>query len=49
MDKYIVFGKDLTKADALVLKNLQADIIDVSARAQADGGVTNGTAAPFAH
>lgn len=42
MDKHIVYGKDLTKADALILKNLHADILDVAAKAQSDGGVTNG-------
>lgn len=29
MDKYIVYSKDLTKADTLILKNLEADIKDV--------------------
>ncbi|PSR80484.1 hypothetical protein BD289DRAFT_484951 [Coniella lustricola] len=37
MDKLIVYDKDLTKADTLVLKNLHADIIDVSAKTQSDG------------
>lgn len=29
MDKHIVYSKDLTKADTLILKNLEADIKDV--------------------
>lgn len=29
MDRQIVFSKDLTKADTLILKNLEADIKDV--------------------
>lgn len=29
MDRYIVYSKDLTKADTLILKNLEADIKDV--------------------
>lgn len=32
MDKYIVYSKHLTKADTLVLKNLEADIKDVLAK-----------------
>lgn len=32
MDRHIVFSKELTKADTLVLKNLEADIQDVAAR-----------------
>lgn len=45
MDKYIVYDRELTKADTLVLKNLEADIKDVSARAptsDGDGNNANG-------
>lgn len=37
MDKYIVYSKELTKADVLVLKNLEADIREVSARPVNEG------------
>lgn len=44
MDKYIVYNKELSKADILVLKNLEADIKDVSAKPQHDeaNGLSNG-------
>ncbi|CAN8105380.1 unnamed protein product [Discula destructiva] len=37
MDKQIVFSKELTKADTLILKNLQADIQDVAAKPVSEG------------
>lgn len=37
MDRYIVFSKQLSKADALVLKNLAADIKDISAKPKLEG------------
>lgn len=43
MDKHIVYSKELTKADTLILKNLEADIKDVSAKPQLqDEGLGNG-------
>lgn len=37
MDRHIVYSKELTKADTLILKNLEADIKDVSAKPSNDG------------
>lgn len=37
MDRNIVFSKELTKADTLILKNLQADIQDVAAKSPSEG------------
>lgn len=43
MDRNLVFAKDLSKADALVLRNLEADIKDVESKAALNGnGTTNG-------
>lgn len=43
MDKHIVYSKELSKADTLILKNLEADIKDVSAKPQLqDEGLGNG-------
>lgn len=39
MDKHIVYDKELSKADALVLKTLAADIKDVSAKEPLSNGV----------
>lgn len=48
MDKHIVYSKELTKADTLILKNLQADIKDVSAKPQVqDEGLGNGKTLRF--
>lgn len=38
MDKYIVYSKDLTKADTLILKNLDADIKDVLSKPASSSG-----------
>lgn len=44
MDRYIVYSKELTKADTLILKNLEADIKDVAARPLSESpDTTNGT------
>jgi hypothetical protein len=45
MDQHIVYSKELTKADILVLKNLHADIHDVAAKPISDGNgmTTNGS------
>lgn len=45
MDKLIVHDKELSKADALVLKNLEADIRDVAAKgpSQSHNGHASGT------
>lgn len=37
MDRHIVYSKELTKADTLILKNLQADIQDVAAKPASEG------------
>lgn len=42
MDKFIVYDKELSKADALVLKTLEADIRDVSAKKPLSDGVNQG-------
>lgn len=43
MDRHIVLSKELTKADTLVLKNLEADIHDVAAKPLSEGsGMSNG-------
>ncbi|KAJ4418243.1 hypothetical protein N0V82_005718 [Gnomoniopsis sp. IMI 355080] len=43
MDRHIVFNKELTKADNLVLKNLEADIQDVAAKPLSEGiGMASG-------
>lgn len=48
MDRPIVYSKDLTKADTLILKNLEADIKDVAARPPSKGlDLTNGTCTPI--
>lgn len=39
MDKLIVYDKELSKADALVLKTLAADIKDVSAKKPLPNGI----------
>lgn len=38
MDQRIVFSEKLSKADTLILKNLQADIKDVSSRPPQSNG-----------
>lgn len=42
MDKYIVYSKDLTKADTLILKNLEADIKDVLSKPESSPTKANG-------
>lgn len=37
MERHIVYSKELTKADTLILKNLDADIHHVSAKPISDG------------
>lgn len=37
MDRYIVYDKQLSKADVLILKNLEADIKDAAAKPKTDG------------
>lgn len=45
MDKYIVYNKDLTKADTLILKNLDSDIKDVLSKPATTSGANGASQA----
>lgn len=49
MDRHIVYSKELTKADTLILKNLHADILDVAAKPLSEGSgmTTDGSSTLF--